>query len=270
MMDSSTFFPIISGMVGGAAAAGFFKGPIQTIEDWWFINFGHSANEQANMMRAKQSADIEIYKHDILHEASKIESQNVKEPQMKILGPALEASRFYIEEEPLRIMFAKLIASSIDKSKEDILHSSYVEIIKQLSPLDAENLLSIHESGNAAPTVKLYAYYKANDQKIIKYTNLFLGNHKNQNQKLSGASLSNLARLGLISIDYGESLVPDNIYHNFGNTEEFQNVRLFIENHNAEIRSNKQDNVNLLDGPAYIPGIILITQYGENFCATCL
>jgi len=33
-MDPSSFFPILSGMLGGAASAGVFKGPIQTVEDW--------------------------------------------------------------------------------------------------------------------------------------------------------------------------------------------------------------------------------------------
>ena len=50
------------------------------------------------MLRAKQHANIEAYKNQLLKEASSINPENLKEPELKILGPALEASKYYIDE----------------------------------------------------------------------------------------------------------------------------------------------------------------------------
>lgn len=280
-MDTSSFLPILSGMLGGATTAGFFSGPIKTFEDWWFVTYGHKMNERAELIRAKQSANAELLKNEILENASKIDPNNIKEPELKILGPALEASRYYIEDEPPRIMFAKLIASSMDKSKDDVRHPSYVEIIKQMTTLDAENLLAIHLNGNVAPTCKIYAFQKHGESTITKFSNLFLQNPNVKDQRMLGASISNLERLGLISITYQEHLVPSDIYQAFSNTKEYSEVQKFIElenKRNQDIRAlhphdplkQTRPEHDELDGPAHKPGIILMTQYGENFCATCL
>ncbi|MBT2721454.1 DUF4393 domain-containing protein [Bacillus sp. ISL-46] len=59
------------------------------------------------------------------------------EPPLSIVGPALEASKFYIEEEELRSMFAKVVAASMDNRQASYVHPAFIEIIKQLSPVDA-------------------------------------------------------------------------------------------------------------------------------------
>ncbi|WP_267814141.1 Abi-alpha family protein [Staphylococcus aureus] len=49
---------------------------------------------------------------------SSVPENNLQEPQFSLLGPALEASKFYISEKTLSNMFAKLIASSMDDRKK--------------------------------------------------------------------------------------------------------------------------------------------------------
>lgn len=274
-----SFLPVISGLIGGAASAGIFKGPIETVQDWWYVNFGHNMNEQANMLRAKQAVNIDKYKHAMLKEISKIEPENVKEPELKILGPAIEASKYYIEDESLRIMFAKLIAASMDKSKEDIVHSSYVEIIKQLTPLDAENLLAIHSNKNS----DIIASLKINltpDGFINYYKNLYLGNPNTKNQILISPSLDNLARLGLVSLTYQEHRNDKTIYDQFQFIEEYQQTLMYIKNQNEEherLRNIYKEHPGIeysslpeLSGPEIEKGLVTVTGFGKNFCATCL
>ena len=90
------FFPIISGALGGAASSGLFKGPIQTLQDWWYVNYGYNISTQAALLKGKQEAAVEQLKNDILKEAVNIPPENVQQPNLKILGPSLEASRYYI------------------------------------------------------------------------------------------------------------------------------------------------------------------------------
>ncbi|EPM8159099.1 DUF4393 domain-containing protein [Enterococcus hirae] len=258
-MDPSSFFPIISGILGGAASAGVFKGPIKTLEDWWFVNFGHTTNERAEMLRTKQNANIEAYKNQLLKEASSINPENLKEPELKILGPALEASKYYIGDESLREMFAKLIASSMDTSKNDVVHSSFVEIIKQMEPLDANILVSIHKNGGTDAIAAIRFVRKDGLSKEI-VTNMYLGNPSQNKQDLISSSLSNLSRLGLLKNDY---LSKYNLseYEKFKDTDKYKEVYKLFE----KIRS--QDNLDRIE---IFPGVTTLTPFGKNFCATCL
>lgn len=270
-MDPSSFFPVLSGMLGGAASAGVFKGPIQTVEDWWFINFGHTTNEKAEMLRAKQEASIEAYKTSILEEVAKINPTNLKEPELKILGPALEASKYYIEEEELREMFAKLISSSMDKSNESITHASYVEIIKQLSPLDAENLKCLYSNKGEDVICTLTIDYSTGGY-ATKFRNLYIGNPNIQDQSLIGPSLDNLQRLGLIEITTQEHKTNSNLYSPFENTPEYKSVEEEITHQNSglEVLQNVEKTLPKFSGPVLEKGIIRLNLYGSNFCATCL
>ena len=134
-LDITPFLPLISGAVGGAASVGLFKGPIQTFQDWWYVSYGHHHSEAAALLMEKQEINVQKLRDETLKETSKILPENIREPQLNILGPAIEASKYYIEDDELRSMFSKLIAASMDTSKLDIAHPSFVEIIKQMTPL---------------------------------------------------------------------------------------------------------------------------------------
>ena len=81
-MDTNDFYPIIAGALSGAASAGVFKGPIQTLEDWWYIHFGHKVSEKADLLRAQQQINIEKLKNETLSETTKIDPQNVQNPKL--------------------------------------------------------------------------------------------------------------------------------------------------------------------------------------------
>lgn len=292
-MDSQSFLPIIQGFLGGAISAGVFKGPIKSLEDWWYVSYGHDLSEQASMLRQRQEVNVEAYKTEILKEVAKIDPNHVKEPELKILGPSLEASKYYVEDEPLRIMFAKLIASSMDESKENTIHSSYVEIIKQMAPLDAENLLCIHKNGDADMIARI-KIPNSNGGHVIRHTNLYLGNPNEKKQKLISPSLDNLTRLGSIDIDYNTFYRDKTKYEVFKNTEEYFDAEKFVSMKNEELNQLKERAENLrkemfkqkniipptpisefanmptLSTPEIVNGYISITPYGKNFCATCL
>ena len=67
---------------------------------------------------AKNEIDVENLRNSTLQEVATIPPENIQEPPLKILGPALEASKYYIEEEELRSMFAKILSSSFDNRKK--------------------------------------------------------------------------------------------------------------------------------------------------------
>lgn len=82
------FLPLVTGFLGGATSAGVFAGPIQTLQDWWYINYGHDVSNQAALLRAKNEIDVENLRNKTLQEVATIPPENVQEPPLKILGPA--------------------------------------------------------------------------------------------------------------------------------------------------------------------------------------
>ena len=88
----------------------------------------------------KRAVHLEEYKKQIAKKIAEIPEENLIEPPVRIVGPAIEASKFFIEETTCREMFAQLIASSCNSAVSGAVHPSFPEIIKQLSPLDARFL----------------------------------------------------------------------------------------------------------------------------------
>ena len=102
----------------------------------------------APILKAKIRKEIEIqkYKEEIEAEILKIPPEKRIEPPLSIVGPALEASKYYIDHDVIRSMFSKLVASSMNIDFTNRAHASFIEIIKQLSPLDAVNFKFLVEN----------------------------------------------------------------------------------------------------------------------------
>lgn len=197
---------------------------------------------------------IEKFKEEIGTEISKIPAENLTEPPLNIVGPALEASKYYIENDDLRLMFAKLIASSMDVSNQSSAHPSFVEVIKQMSPLDAKNLNFLLE--NIMGSFGVATVYMVVDDKSSKqhlYENFFpFPGLDSTNSSQYAASINNLMRLGLISIDYQRNYINKQLYHQLHNHQlmhHFENTVPF--------------DVRLLEG------VWDITDYGKSFTDCC-
>lgn len=246
------FLPLVSGFLGGATSAGLFTGPIQTLQDWWYVNYGHNLSDQKAYLIAKQEANVEQLKHDILQNVSTIPPENVQEPSIKVLGPAIEASRYYIEEKELRDMFAKLIASSLDDRKNNELHSSFVEIIKQLDVLDAKIVKHLSQMNYhpASPIPAMKMIVKSDGSyKVIFPLIYFIEPYQSIND--CAPSLYNLERLGIIQIENGVYAADETLYTEIKNNTLVQHT---LKNH-PEITLEKMS--------------FSITPFGKNFISIC-
>lgn len=117
----------------------------------------------------KREIYLEEYKKQITQKIENIPEENLIEPPVRIVGPAIEASKFFIEEATCREMFAKLIASSCNNAVSGAVHPSFPEIIKQLSPLDARFLL-LFKKQSTFPIAELTE--KDTNEKLTPYPNL--------------------------------------------------------------------------------------------------
>lgn len=247
------FLPLVTGFLGGATSAGVFAGPIQTLQDWWYINYGHDVSNQAALLRAKNEIDVENLRNSTLQEVATIPPENIQEPPLKILGPALEASKYYIEEEDLRSMFAKILASSFDDRKNSIIHPSFVEIIKQLDITDARILQALkrhnYATGSPIPCMKAVINSDSGSKTIFPIIYFIDGS---EGIDELAPSLTNLERLGLLKIEDDRYSADDSKYDFIRNNQFVQHV---LQNF-PEISFEKM--------------CFSITPLGKNFLEVCL
>ena len=204
----------------------------------------------------KQEVD-NLFLKDIVTEVSNIPIDQIQEPKLSVLGPALEASKYYIDDEELRSLFAKLIAASMDNSKNEVLQPAFVEIIKQMSPIDAKNLINLYDiKDKQNPIVSIILESKDSKNYKEVFDHFYIENIGNISHVRVASSLLNLKRLGLIEINYGVFLSDKNRYLSY---ENHPIINQFKNEYNDDLHSIKLKK-----------GLIKITNFGMDFCKICI
>ena len=224
--------------------------------------------QKASKLRTKHLLDIEQYKEEIKTELSKIPEENLLMPELSLVGPALDASKFYIDKEILRTMFAKLISSSMDSSTYNLSRACFVEIIKQLSPLDAENLI-IFKNENSLPICDFTFSVLFNKTNLSVETttekDIFLSNPNCTDFHLQRSSLSNLIRLGLVEISKTEMLpVGDITYRDFEKLAVYTELKDLVDKASSQLPETMTPSVTVKKHQIHL------TSLGIDFVATCL
>lgn len=232
------------------------KAPLQSLDNLWYMTFGYKVEYLAEIKRAKNEVNISQYKESISKKVDAIPEENLQEPPMSIVGPALEASKYYIEEEELREMFANVIAASMDSSKSENVHHSFVEIIKQLSPRDASNIDFIKDN----PVHPIVRYSLKNTgatgsslvKPLVFSKDLITGDYL----EADTPSIYNLGRLGLISFSFDEQLTDDSAYYFQENSDDYIVFKKYFENEERSAELTK--------------GILRLNPLGRMFTEVCL
>lgn len=226
-----------------------------TLSSFWNLIFG-GFDVWVAKKQVLRSANLEIYKTETERKVRLIKEQNLQEPKMNIIGPALESSKFFFEEEHYREMFSNLVSASIDKSFNDTIHTSFSNIITQLSPNEANMLKQIFErEDKSIPCVKLS---KKSDDKNSVFSHpllddVLLGQSSLAQHDSDTMCLDNLVRLNLIRVDYDTRYADESKYNDFNE-------------HPIVFEYKEQFGEDLI----IHYGIVVPTTYGMNFMKVCL
>ena len=225
----------------------------RTLQDVWELVFGGFGNyvEKKRMVRLKA---LEDFKTSLENKVAAIPPEQLCEPSLSVVGPALDASKYSFEEPEIREMFAKLIASSMDRQRAPSIHPSFSEIIRQMSPLDAQNLTYFTKG---LPVVKYRKKHKTGDGFTVLFSNVFLANPSEQDLEKQSVSLASLSRLGLINISYEQWLNDESFYTAFERTALYQSLQAHLSG---------LENVHL----DVIKGLADPTPLGTQFIKVCL
>ena len=227
----------------------------QALGDIFDLCFG-SLHERAEKSRLKHQKNIEHFKESLTSKAQNIPEENLIKPKLSVIGPAIEASKYYYEEEEIREMFEKLIINSMDSRKISQVHPSFTEVIKQLSPLDAQNLKCFADTPKL-PICEFRNVLNNSGYYLIK-TNVFIENPKCQDIDLQSVSMSSLSRLELITIDYVSYLVDEKNYDNF------EKLPLYKQLNYMNQFSVEKQTLKIQKGQA------ALTPFGKAFIDVCI
>ncbi|OME86537.1 MULTISPECIES: DUF4393 domain-containing protein [Paenibacillus] len=218
--------------------------------------------------RASLEPRIHHFRKNLEEKLSKIPSENLVEPPLNIVGPALESAKYYIDDENISEMFAKLISSSMDSRNQNKAHPAFVEIIKQLSPFDASNLKFLVENQNEFGIINIDLYTRHPVSNASGSTTIGLNilpfpglDFTSQRDYLS--SQDNLERLKIIEITFDRHYLEENKYAIFENHPFCQFIR---DTASTSEMSDGSEIVGIRDRR----GIWGFTSLGRNFATCCL
>lgn len=188
----------------------------KTLNDIWTLVFG-PISHAADKRRAEYAHCLSVFEQELSESTAKIPKDKQVEPSLQITAQALENSKYCIEEQELRQMFASLISHSMNKDFASKIHPSFAEIIKQMSVLDAKIIQLFKENKKLVIGLPV-CQYRLKFLESSSYTSIpehiFL-ELPDIDPVICSQSLSSLSRLGVISISYEQKLNPPNLYDKF-------------------------------------------------------
>ncbi|WP_455461094.1 DUF4393 domain-containing protein [Streptococcus salivarius] len=180
-------------------------------------------------------------------------------PAPYVALPAIAALSYSMDSEELRDLYANLLSKAMVLGTKDKVHPSFVEIIKQLSPLDAIVFKEIMES-SIKPIIDLYI---SNSDEVSEVSTIENITWLDRDYDIVLVALANLARLGLIEI-------PDG--YNYNNDSNYDLVRLsstyaeIYEKLNCKIKTSNMLNHEVKERKKYIK----LNALSETFYKICV
>lgn len=161
--------------------------------DKWILNKEYSIDETKKLLEKK---------------LENIDPEKIVEPEPYVAVPAIQAISYSMNSEELRNLYANLLAKAMNYDTKDMVHPSFVEIIKQLSPIDSLVFKTIMER-KANPIIDLI--YK-NEQESTITLNTNICDIDVSSIDLVCVSIDNLVKQSLISIPEDSYYTNEHIY----------------------------------------------------------
>lgn len=193
------------------------------------------------------------FKKDLEEKTQSIPAENIVEPKASIAGPALQNLAFSHEEANLKDMYLNLISSAMNSEKADNTHPAFVEIIKQLTSLEA-NILTVYLKNGSPQPIGMTQYQKKNDGFMLEGNKHILaltrGSEIYYNKNIP-SYVDNWIRLGLVEVHYDRWVKEDR----------YEALKLRDEYINDKLQLGDEYTKDLCKG------IIQRTTFGEQFAS---
>lgn len=208
----------------------------------------YAALSPLELFLCKTESTIEQARNAISEKLSTCSPEEIVAPEPYVAVPALQYLVYSIDNDELRNLYANLLAKSMYQPTKRSVHPSFIEIIKQLSPTDA-NLFKIICDAEQRPLLSLSALEKSCTKSLrlelfhkISASSYNITSWKQIPYLDQAVSLSNLERLGLIDCSSYNSYVDDKIYDSVRCTEFYCSIKNELQNEfpNLSIEETKK------------------------------
>lgn len=222
-----------------------------TFSDIWYLVFG-GISYLSEKKKIKYAHNLELYRKQLESSINQISPEKYVEPSIQTTAQALENSKYCIEEENLRNMFVSLISNSMNSDFQNDIHPSFAEIIKQMSPLDAEIIKIFKNSPINGFPLGRYQLSKEPGGYSVLLEHVFL-KYITPDLAACSLSISSLSRLGLLTTTYDVSFSKDQ-YTPFEEHPWFKMLQKQFPNEQVALH----------------PGIAALTPLGRSFTRVCI
>lgn len=92
------------------------------------------------LIKARKIRDLKMehFLQNLACELKNVPEENIVEPKLSIIGPALEdLFKYYMEEDHIVALYQKLIIAAMKKTEQQKVHPSFLGVVKQMTSLDA-------------------------------------------------------------------------------------------------------------------------------------
>lgn len=225
---------------------------------------------------AKRNFAIEETKALLAKKLEGIEAEKIVPPEPYVAIPALEGISYSMDSHELREMYANLLAQSMNSDTKENVHPAFVDMIKQMSPLDSRVLSYLSDGIHGTISLILEEPYKPIDEPDLKAfiasedghyfpkSRQPLINHitsfKEANIRDVNVSLDNLQRLGLLILDNDRFYTDRAVYESIRNSAHFVEARNLAESEIDHSKYCLQER----------EGMIEITDLGRLFSQICI
>lgn len=193
------------------------------------------------------------FPQDIQNAAADIPVENIIEPKASIAGPVLQGLAFSNEEVPLREMYLKLLATSMDDRVATNAHPAFVEIIRQLNSEEASLLGNLIKVRPSIPIIELRQKVSGGYIPMEKHVLNLTNSNSNLPVELSNraAIIDNWIRLGLVEVSYTSSLIEESLYGWVMERPEYKAIFSLLKEKDQELD--------------YAKGLMTWTAFGKKF-----
>ena len=205
--------------------------------------------------KLKYAVELDKFKKELEEKIEQIPQEKRVEANMQIVGPALENSKYCMESEEIRKAFANLISRSLHQDYSKYIHPSFADMLKQMSPIDAQNLM-LFRSHKSYPICDIHYKENGSSGYNVIFNNLFLANTEQTNYDLQTQSISSLIRFGLVDVPEFSSLANQTLYDEFETNPIYFSMKMQISEEMGTVTLKKKK--------------IYITPLGEMFINACL
>jgi len=216
----------------------------------------------------ENAKDFDSFKKEVNEKIESIPRENLIKPRKEIITPIMNDFSIYGSNGEIRSMYSNLLASAMNKDLFNSTRPSFVQMIKEMSPIDAVIFKSLNNSGAAANIVIMSDDKK---QYLEAFQNVLILLKPSYTPEEIAASIDNLIRLNLVRFD--ENAIAGFNYLNFNKTPEFFEAEKMLTDYQNEIRNGPKKNK---DKRVYLNGSVQaqsksykLTTLGKNFKDIC-